>query len=68
MSVFSNYCAVSPSPKEAEVESGSDDVVLMECEAVHGYEGQYEDELTFQAGDKVDVIVESKSLNSWFIV
>lgn len=32
----------------------------MECVATHNYKGQYEDELTFNTGDKVEVTADSK--------
>ena len=34
--------------------------MLLECVAVHPYKGQYEDELSFMAGDKVEVTADSK--------
>lgn len=34
----------------------------MECEATHNYKGQYEDELSLKAGDRVEVTADSKPL------
>lgn len=34
--------------------------MLLECEATHDYKGQYDDELSFSAGDKVEVTADSK--------
>jgi hypothetical protein len=37
-----------------------EDPVLFQCVATHAYKGQYEDELSFKAGDRVEVTADSK--------
>ncbi len=39
----------------------NDAEVLREVEAVYDYTGKFEDELSFTAGDKIQVTTESKS-------
>lgn len=43
-------------------EEEEEDPVLFECVATYGYTGQYEDELSFQTGDRVDVTADSKRI------
>lgn len=38
-----------------------EDPILLECVATHGYKGMYEDELSFNSGDRVEVTADSKS-------
>ena len=55
-------CNVQASPEpDMEVEE-VEDPILLECVATHGYKGMYEDELSFNSGDRVDVTADSKWL------
>lgn len=45
---------------DAESDQDLEEPVLLECVAIHPYKGQYEDELSFKAGDRVEVTADSK--------
>lgn len=44
------------------LQSTSDSEVIREVIALYDYEGQYEDELSFSAGDRIQVTTESESI------
>ena len=58
--LFQDSTEMEEIEEEEEEEEEEDAPVLMICEATHTYKGQYEDELSFTAGDQVYITTDSE--------